>query len=365
VIAGETIARLDEPELAARAGASASDARAQAAAASAASIEATHHAPDAVLVAQAEADVAARDAASAHADLAAKAEQQRYWNTELRRERSLLDAGAVSQQEYDDERAQTATARAALTSARERLASANRQAEAAVIKVSDAVAGVAMARAQAENRRQEAEQAAGLAQVDAIMAGYTAVVAPSDGVVLKRLVDPGTYVQAGTVVARVAVVDKLRVQANVAQEDLPKIAVGAPVETREDGRGVLRGHVTSVSPVVDPATRTGSVEAVIENPGRAVVPGGYVRVALHARGAVRKGAIAVPSASVVEGGSAAVWVIADGVAHRVPVEVLSDDGTIALVRADALRDGSRVATVGAASLEEGQRVAERAQGQGP
>jgi RND family efflux transporter MFP subunit len=359
VLAGEIVARLDEPELAARAGASAADARAQAAAAEAASIEAMHHAPDAVRIAQADADVAARDAAAASAELAAKAEQQRYWSAELGRERLLLKAGAVSQQEFEDERAQAAAAVAALTSAREHLGSTGRAADSAHIKVSDAVASVEMARAQAENQRQAAEHAAGSAQVDAILAGYTSVVMPSDGVVVKRLVDPGTYVQAGTVVARVAVIDRLRVQANIAQEDLLKISVGTPVEARVDGRRVLRGRVTSVSPVVDAATRTASVEAVVENPGRAVVPGGYVQVTLRAHAAAPSDALVVPSAAVVEVGGAAVWSIAGGVAHRVPVSVISDDGATALVRSPALRSGSHVATVGAASLEEGQRVIER------
>jgi RND family efflux transporter MFP subunit len=365
VAAGETIARLDEPELAARAGASAADARAQAAAAAAASIESTHHAPNAVRIAQADAEVAARDAAAARAELAAKSEQGRYWNAELRRERTLLSAGAVSQQEYEDERAQAAGAAAALTSAREHVASANRQADAERIKVSDAAAAVEMAGAQAENQRQQAARAAGSAQVDAIVAGYTAIVAPSDGVVLKRLVDPGTYVPAGTAVARVAVIDRLRVQASVAQQDLPKISVSAPVEARVDGRGVLRGRVTSVSPVVDAATRTANVEAVVENPGRAFVPGGYVQVALRASAAAPRDALVVPSSAIVETGGAAVWSLADGVAHRVPVIVIADDGTTALVRAPALRDGSRVAIVGAASLEEGQRVTERSSGQAP
>jgi HlyD family secretion protein len=335
--AGETVARLDEPELAARAGASAADAQAQAAAAEAASIEAMHHAPNAVRI--------ARD------ELAAKTEQQRYWETELRRERTLLNAGAVSQQEYEDESAQAAAASAALSSAR--------------TKVSDAVAGVAMARAQAENQRQQAAQATGSAQADAIMAGYTAVIAPSDGVVLKRLVDPGTYVQAGTAVARVAVIDRLRVQANVAQEDLAAIRVGTPVETRADGRTGLRGRVTSVSPVVDPTTRTAIVEAVVENPGRTVVPGGYVQVALHAHITAPKDAIVVPSAAIVETGGAAVWTISDGVVHRIPVSVISDDGTSTLVRAGALHDGSHVVSIGATSLEEGQRVTESSAGRTP
>jgi RND family efflux transporter MFP subunit len=334
VRAGQTLALLDEPELAARAGASAADARAQAAAAEASMIEAMHHAPNGVRVAR--------------EDLAAKSERQRYWSAELRRERSLLDAGAVSRQEYEDERAQAAAAEADLASAR--------------IKLGDADASVTMATAQAESQHAQAQRAADAARADAVMLDYTKVVAPFDGVVLKRLVDPGTVVQAGTTIARVAVLDRLRVQANVAQEDLATIALGTPIEVRLDGSSTrtLRGRVTSIAPVADATTHTASVEAIVENPGF-VVPGGYVRVVLHGRARTPDDALCVPSDAVVgasENGNA-VWTITDGSAHRVSVALLADDGKTATVRADALHAGDRVAVDGSDSLEEGERVAER------
>jgi multidrug efflux pump subunit AcrA (membrane-fusion protein) len=306
VRAGQVLARLDEPELGARAHASTADARGQAAAAAAAAIEAMHHAPNAVRIAQEE--------------LAADAERQRYWGTELRRERSLLDSGAVSRQEYEDERAQAAVADAALTSAR--------------IKVSDAIANVTMLHEQEASQRAQAQRAADAARADAVMLDYTRVIAPSDGVVLKRLVDPGTAVAAGTTIARVAVLDRLRAQANIAQEDLPLIAIGTPIDVRLNGSSrILHGRVTSIVPVADTATHTAGVEAILENPGYAIVPGGYIRVTLHGRARIPSVGLRVPSAALIGGGKngTAVWRIVDGSAHRVSVKLLSDDGETALV----------------------------------
>ena len=327
---GQVIARLDEPELAARAASSAADAQAQHAAAVAAEIEAMHHAPAAVRLAQ--------------ADIAAKAEAARAAAAELARDRSLLHEEAISQREEDEARAQSVAATAELTAAR--------------VRLDDARANLEMAQAQERSARAQAARAGSAALVDAVSAGYTSVVAPSDGIVQKRLVDPGTTVTAGTAIARIAVVDRLRIQADVAQGELAGIDVGTPVSARLDDGRLLRGRVTSVAPVADSATRTVSVEAIVENPGREVVPGGYVRVEFIAHPSHAPGGIRIPSAAIIGGGDAAVWVVVNGTAHRVPVDVRQDDGVNAVV-SGALASSAHVVVEGASGLEEGQAVTEQ------
>jgi len=61
-------------------------------------IEARQHAPNAVIIAR--------------ADAVAKAERERYWRAEMQREKMLFENGAVSRQEYEDERAQASAAQA-------------------------------------------------------------------------------------------------------------------------------------------------------------------------------------------------------------------------------------------------------------
>ncbi|MHB8147329.1 MAG: efflux RND transporter periplasmic adaptor subunit, partial [Vulcanimicrobiaceae bacterium] len=207
--AGDVVARLEEPELQ-------SNARAAEAAAQAARNQRTS---------------AQDDIVSMQADVAAQREKVRYWNAEISRERSLLNAGAVSVQEYQDERAQAATARSAYRSALAKVSGAKALARAAQAQVEQATAG-----AQSQN----------------ILAGYANVVVPSNSVVMKRLVDPGVYVQPGTPILQVAVVNRLRVQAQVAQQNLAGIDIGTPVDVMlGDGR-VLHSTVSSLSPVVDP-----------------------------------------------------------------------------------------------------------------
>ncbi len=311
--AGEVVAQLQEPELQ-------SEAEAAAAQAQAAhyGIVMAHH-----------------DEMIARADLAAKAEQKRYWDGEIAREGTLLQEGAVSRHEFDDERAQTVAAQSGY--------------EAAEMKLASTGAAVESARAQAAG-------ASATAASRSIAAGYTSVVVPDDSVVVKRLVDPGVYVAAGTPILQVAVVDRLRIAAQFGQRDLVDVTVGMPADVSAGDGRTLRGRVASVSPVADQQTHTGLAEIIVDNGGGALVPGGFVRVILHVHTSNAAEGFAVPSEAVVGGSTPAVWIDQRGNAHRVPVSVLSDDGTTAAVAGD-LRTGMRVVVTGAANLEEGQAIA--------
>jgi len=357
--AGQVLATLDAPELGSQAAAAYANAQAQAATARAAEIEAHHHAPVALSIAQNEAASSRTDLAAAIADQHAKSQQLSYWNNEINREQSLYSQGAVSQQELQDERAQAAAATSAYQGAVQHVASLQQQVQAAQSRTIDASATIAMTQQQAEAAQAQAIQAASAAQGSGTMAGYRTVVSPDDAVVVKRLVDPGVYVQAGTPILRIAVINRLRIQANVAQEDLSGISIGTPMEARLSNGKILRGRVSSMSPTADPATHTAVVEAIVPGVGSDIPPGGYVRVTLHGRGVPTFGALQIPSVAIVGGGSgAAVWLDDSGIAHRVRVQVLSDDGTTAFVKG-SLPHGARVVTDGASTLEEGQSITEQ------
>ena len=332
VFAGETLAYLEEPELGAQASAASASARSDQAAAQAAMIEAHHHAPNELAIAQ--------------ADAAAKAERARYWRSEIQRENVLLGNGAISQQEYDDEKAQAAAAYA--------------DAESATRSVHDAMANLEMTQQQAVSAQERAASSGAAAEAVGIMAGYTRIVAPSDGIVAKRLVDPGSYVQSGTAVLRVAVISKARIEANVAQEDLSAIRTGSRLNATLPSGRIVHATVTSVQPAADPTTHTAQVEAIVDNPDGRLVPGTYVRVTIFSTSVRSRSGVSVPSAAIVGAGpDTMVWIDVNGTAHRVPVSVLSDDGTTAQVDGE-IKSGDRVVVEGATDLEEGMPITERA-----
>ena len=358
VRAGQVIARLDAPDLQSRAIAAAADAASQADVARAADVEANHHAPNGVVIARSDRAAIAHDLDAAQSDRSSKAEARSYWEAELRREKTLLDQGGVSTQEYQDERTQRAAADAAYRTATEKVASLEQQVIVSSTKVADAGAAVEQMLAQASAAHAAADRAAAQAVTERTTASFTSITSPDDAIVVKRLVDPGVFVQAGTTIARIAVVRRLRVQANVAQQDLPDITIGTPIDARRTDDTLVRGRITSISPVADATSHTALVEAIVDNSSREFVPGGFVQVTIHARRRSFAGTLAVPSTAVVGSGSdAAVWADVNGTAHRVAIRVRSDDGTTASVTGDLDRK-TRVVVDGAATLQEGQNITE-------
>jgi HlyD family secretion protein len=330
VTRGQILASLSEPDLGAQAAAANAAAHSDYNSATAALIEARHRAPNELIIAQ--------------QDAHAKAEQARYWRNELQREKTLLDQGGVSPQEYEDERAQAAAAAAAA-------AAAQRQVE-------NARANIDMARAGAAAAMAKASSSSSSAAAQSILAGYTTLTASDDAVVVGRLVDPGSYVDSGTPILRVAVITRVRIQANVSQEDLAGITLGTPLVATVDGGQPIRARVTAVQPAADTTTHTAMIEAIVDNPGDRLRPGSYARVSIGPIAGVRARGTTTPSASIVGSGrDAAVWTDVNGTAHRVTVTVLSDDGRVARV-AGGLKPGDRVVVEGGQSLQEGTPIAE-------
>lgn len=86
---------------------------------------------------------------------------------------------------------------------------------------------------------------------------YT-IVSPIDGIVLRKDGRIGEIVEAGTVLFSVGVPKSLEVEAEVNEEDIPRVQVGQPVLFRTDafpGRRI-EGKVREITPMGDPITKT-------------------------------------------------------------------------------------------------------------
>jgi multidrug efflux pump subunit AcrA (membrane-fusion protein) len=158
--------------------------------------------------------------------------------------------------------------------------------------------------------RQESASAAAArsaAREAAIVQDYTRIASPASGVVTARPVAPGTLVQPGAPILRIAEIDRVRVQANVAVSDLDGIAAGAPVTIAASGMMPIHARVTAVFPAADADTRTAVVETVIPNPGHRLLPGAFVSLTIAKPGA--PSSLMVPAEAVVhEDGQAYVWI---------------------------------------------------------
>jgi HlyD family secretion protein len=325
VRAGQVVARLDDVEL---------TSRVREAEATASTAQASR--------AQMEADVVAaghgivqmeRELAMVEAELA-------YASGVRGRSERLVASGAISRQEYENDRSMAQALEAKREAAQAKLEQARAMEISARRKVDAARSMVAQGRA-AERTAQ-------------IVRDYVNIVAPTSGYVVKRLVAPGVLVQPGLPILKIAQLDRVRLQANVGEKDIAAIRVGSPVTVTTTGGQTFMARVTSVFPFVDQGPRTAVVEAILDNRDRRLLPGQYVTMQLVI--GERADAVTVPRGAVARlGGVAKVWVVSDD--RAVPREVTTGlEGTENVEIVRGLTGGERVVARGHEGLYAGARV---------
>ncbi|MET0892684.1 MAG: efflux RND transporter periplasmic adaptor subunit [Pseudoxanthomonas sp.] len=205
-------------------------------------------------------------------------------------------------------------------------------------------------RSQAEARRSTARAQRDAAQ---LRRDFAELRAPADGIISKRLVQPGQVVSAGSELLRLIRDGRLEWRAELPEAELARIAPGAVVTLPAADGGRVEGVIRAVSPGVDSETRTGTIYADLPQPG-ALKIGSYVegRIATGAGNALM-----VPVASVVQrDGIGYVFTVdANKVARRVRVQTgTSSEGHVEIVQ--GLKAGARIVEQGAGFLGDGDVV---------
>ena len=160
-----------------------------------------------------------------------------------------------------------------------------------------------------------------------IVKNYHKVAAPGDGVIAERRVDPGDTVKSGDVLLVISRQDNVKVKGPITETDYPKVKLGQPVHVRVDaflGRE-FNGKVNRISPVLDPATRTGEVEALM-------VSQNLLKPGMFARAFIVVGsheALALPREAVRQLTGTGEWycfVASDDVAQQRPIKRGAEQG---------------------------------------
>lgn len=126
-----------------------------------------------------------------------------------------------------------------------------------------------------------------------------ALRAPTNGVVLEKMVVAGQAVMAGMKLYRLADLSSVWIEGDVFEQDLALIRVGATARVglaAYPGRP-FSGRVSFVWPVVDPQSRAGRVRVVLSNPDGVLKPGMYATLLFDAR--LGAAALSVPAEAVV------------------------------------------------------------------
>jgi RND family efflux transporter MFP subunit len=159
----------------------------------------------------------------------------------------------------------------------------------------------------------------------ALRRSFAELRAPADGIVSKRLVQPGQVVAAGGELLRLIRDGRLEWRAELPVAQLAAVTPGDRIELRGPGGAVVEGRVRAVSPGVDAATRTGTVYADLPDP-KGLAAGAYLEGRIDTG---RARVATVPTTAVV---------LRDGFATLYTVETKAG---VSVARARRVRTGAR------------------------
>ena len=191
----------------------------------------------------------------------------------------------------------------------------------------------------------------------ALRRSFADLRAPADGIISKRLVQPGQVVAAGSPLMHLIKDSRLEWRAELPASQLASVKPGDVIRLTTEKGEPVEGRVRAVSPGVDATTRTGTVFADLP---AGLLQSGALQPGAFLSGRVYTGVsevIAVPEKAVVprDGFPTVVIVDAESTARPRRIETGGKDGGYVEVR-KGLEAGAQVVVEGAGFLGDGDKV---------
>lgn len=187
------------------------------------------------------------------------------------------------------------------------------------------------------------------------------VSAPFAGLVAKRSVELGEYVEAGKDLFELVSMSPLEVTFSLPEIDSQRVSPGQTIEVSVAAPAdqTFDAVVTFIAPTVDPGTRTLRIKAEIDNTDGLLRPGLFARVLVGTD--QRRSVLMVPEEAIVQReGSAWLFLIgADDRVRRVQVESGRQSKGRIEVRGEGISAGDRVVRRGHGGLADGMVVVVR------
>ena len=279
--------------------------------------------------------------------------------TNLQRDQQLVSSGYIAQSQYDQQATQVKNDQAAVRNTQAALSSAltSQQVNGNQSQGLQA-ANVASAQADAQAAHAAIDQArASARQIQASIAKAT-IVAPVDGVVVNRNLNPGEYPGSRTIFT-VQQLDRVYAELNASSADTFAIPVGAPVTLGVAGRnnGTYAGRVVAVLGQVAPGSTDFTVKVEVANPDGKLQSGLPVTATASLPPVTGVG---IPATAFLDDTHTTVMIaddqLVDVVAKQVNVRELASDGKTSIV--SGLKNGTVVVTNGQLGISNGQSLAE-------
>jgi RND family efflux transporter MFP subunit len=222
-------------------------------------------------------------------------------------------------------------------------------------RTKDLVAQKFVSPAELDRTRTELQAARAASERARAQRDYNLLIAPEDGLVLRRDGEIGQFIPAGQAVFTLACCAPLRVAAEVDEEDIVRVTVGQKVTLRGDAlpKQLFDGAVAEITPKGDPVARSYRVRIRFADPAAVEAAGVRSGMTMDANLIVsrREGVLLIPNRAlhgdevwVVDDGKLRQRAVKPGVAGTERTEItsgLADGDMVVLSPAEGLREGRR------------------------
>jgi multidrug efflux system membrane fusion protein len=194
---------------------------------------------------------------------------------------------------------------------------------------------------------------------------YCRIIAPIDGQVGLRLVDPGNYVQASTTTGLVSLtqMQPISVLFSVPEDDLPSIfeqvhkgqTLSVDAYDRANVKKLATGHLSTMDNLIDTTTGTLKLRAIFDNPDEMLYPNQFVNARLLVDTLKQTVRVPVPAVQTGAPGTFVYLINANNTVSVKTIKVGPVDGQYQAVLS-GLNPGDRVVTDGTDRLRDGAQV---------
>lgn len=147
------------------------------------------------------------------------------------------------------------------------------------------------------------------------------ITAPVSGVVAELSAREGMTVMTGAPLFRINGLGTIWVNADIPENQSAKVSIGNAVEARTPSLPgiIFKGKVNAILPQIDVATRTLKARIELANPTGQLVPGMFAN--LNFSSEARKDILQVPTEAIIQTGTRAMVMVAQGDGKFMPVDV--------------------------------------------
>lgn len=182
------------------------------------------------------------------------------------------------------------------------------------------------------------------------------IASPISGTVAMLFLDRGAVVSPQIPIAMIADMDKVKIEIQVVEKELPGVTKGQLARVWADAypNKVFTGKLTELSPAVNPLSKTAKGRIIVENPGHLLKPGMFARVELIVN--EHKNVMVVSNKAVLEKeGKEIVFVDTDNIARLKEVETgFKDENQTEIVGGIEL--GESIVVFGNYGLRDGMKI---------